>query len=1383
MENLERNTKGLDLEDGEELCLNLYMQNLESNPHFNQHIELEKIIKTLSEHGEKVSPSDAERVFSKIIGSDIKHVNFKRILNLYPSEPGFALEVLKMIASNATKIAAFLIMREKNESGLPSKMEQQMWSEIGKMKTLGEITIDVYYFTLQDLLEMCQNLTCLRTLIVQIVPESQLFPSQDRGLLKKFNKSFGQLKIFYFSSLWRADDVGEIFQKELTLYCVKNLLNLQEVGDPKIFIDMTPLCTDTETRKMSQNKLLMIKMEQFEAEPARQVKNLSLIDRLWIDWGGNYKYRPIEETKLHLLQQFKKLDVLIFTDLKCDEYLNFFLTSYGKRLIGLYMTYIQEAGEINGPINIHEMCPKLDFLHFTNILVFKNFCMKNFPNLKDLGIVFSRYASAEVPLADLFAPPNLEKVFITFACVSRKELLKCVDLVKQKKILRQIHRFDLKTANSRGSAKLIVRDISFTGKMENLERKTKDHKKMTFNEYVKHVESNPNFNRQIELEDKIKTFSEYGDEISPSEALSVFSTIISSDSNISRVNFKRIINLYPSEPGFALEVLKMFASNATKIAAFLIKMEKNETGLPSKMEHEMWSEIGKMKTLVVINIDVYHFTLQDLLEMCQNLTCLRTLIVQIYPESQLFPSQDRGLLKKFNKSFGQLKKFYFSSLWTEDDAGEIFQKELTLFCVKNLLNLQQVGDPEFFIDMTPLCTDTEMRKMSQNKLLMIKMKQFDTDLDRQVNNLSLTNRLWIDFGDNYKYRPIKETKLHLLQQFKKLKTLMFTDLNSDEYFDLFLTSYGNRLFGLHLNCKQEEREINGLRKVQELCPNLNFLHFSFILGIRNVSMKDFTNLKDLGIVFSRFARAEVPLADLFAPPNLERVFITFACVSRKELLKTVDLVKQKKILRKIHRFDLRVKLLRRKMYLGPGNNLCSCLKEYIEFLVKLPTALRERELEKFLSQLNSSDSCDSAHVKLILSLLITSKTKSFSFDRINDLYSSNPSFVIEVIELVLDKAKKLKAIKKEGEDLPNPPLLQPEILYEISKLRKLKALEICSFGFILSELMYMCREMPSLRKIYVRIAAQSSKSMQSPEFLTTFKKSFRQLSEFRFTSFWTCAEFIKSLTFCCIKNLPNLEAAGSPDVFLDMIQACRDQKKKSRIRHLDFSISNLRELESVSLKKFPRVRSLCVKWVYGYVNLPNGDESNLKILTGLKKLDSLKFINLDSKLILRLFLMAYGKNLKSLSLAPENGQGSNMDLQLEKIYQLCPKLESLSVRRVKSFTFDPRWYNNLNSTVKELKLSLRPGALKRDLPLSDLMLQPHLETVLLRGFKVSMTELELTNNLVQNGKILSKLKSFLLDVSAVEPKNPAFHHRLLRQRDFEANLRSWRPEASITVYL
>ncbi|CAB3375058.1 Hypothetical predicted protein [Cloeon dipterum] len=446
MEDLERKTKGLDLEDGEELCLAMdIMKYLESNPHFNQQIELEDKIKTLSEYGDKISPSDALTVFSKIIGSDIKHVNFKRFLNLYPSEPGFALEVLKIFASNATKIAAFLIIRGKNESGPPSKMEQKMWSEIGKMKTLVEISIDVYHFTLQDLLEMCQNLTCLRTLIVQIVPESQLFPSQDRGLLKKFNKSFGQLKIFYFSSLWRADDVGEIFQKELTLYCVKNLLNLQQVGDPEFFIVMTPLCTDTEMRKMSQNKLLMIKMEQFDTDLDRQVNNLSLIDRLWIDFGDNYKYRPIEETKIHLLQEFKKLQALLFTDLKSDEYFELFMTSYGKRLKGLYINYKHgRAEEIDGPRDVQETSPKLAVLYFKNVLGFRNVCMKDLMTLKELAIEFSRFARAEVPLADLFAPPNLEKVLITFACVSRKELLKTVDLVKQEKILRQIHRFDLR---------------------------------------------------------------------------------------------------------------------------------------------------------------------------------------------------------------------------------------------------------------------------------------------------------------------------------------------------------------------------------------------------------------------------------------------------------------------------------------------------------------------------------------------------------------------------------------------------------------------------------------------------------------------------------------------------------------------------------------------------------------------------------------------------------------------------------------------------------------------------------------------------------------------------------------------------------------------------
>ncbi|CAB3386981.1 Hypothetical predicted protein [Cloeon dipterum] len=406
----------------------------------NRHLELEEFIQILSESPEKYSMSEALKIFKNIIDAGVIESKFDEIMRLYPSRPEFALKVLQLISSQATTISRFYIHQDVEKDGPPcSKIEQEIWSEIGKMKRLKSIEIDKFYFNLEDLMQMCLELRHLTKLNVKFNPESQ-FLAEDPNLPKKFRRSFGQLKQFRFSTICSKIKDADSFQRELTLFCAKHLLNLVEIGESKRFIDMTPLCA--EMVKTSQLHCLMLQMDNFEATQCR-LDMFPLVQNLRIRWSPTYRYPPISGTKLRLLQKFSKLRNLFLFDLQSAEYLKFILATYGKKLNILSLNYeVDYANSINLS-EIKSCCPNMDMLYLYNTNIFLGEDRsKGFTKLTELSIDF-RTDSSEVCLSKLLMPPVLDSVFLTNLRVPRKELQITTNLLSEGKILKKIYNFDV----------------------------------------------------------------------------------------------------------------------------------------------------------------------------------------------------------------------------------------------------------------------------------------------------------------------------------------------------------------------------------------------------------------------------------------------------------------------------------------------------------------------------------------------------------------------------------------------------------------------------------------------------------------------------------------------------------------------------------------------------------------------------------------------------------------------------------------------------------------------------------------------------------------------------------------------------------------------------
>ncbi|CAB3387381.1 Hypothetical predicted protein [Cloeon dipterum] len=406
-------------------AINETVESLRENEFFAKHVkEVFENNKLRFQYSEKKTNLEAK------ISSLLTEVDFALVLDLFPHNSPFLVEILKKINSKALNLSVFQIMEgfSKVRNALCPRMPEGMVGEISKMANLKTLKVKQFFISFPALTELCRELQQLKNLFFQIKREP------DFKISESFLKAFGALEIFQFTPI--SYDIE--FRESLTLECVRNLPNLRLLGEPKQFVDMLPTLMDYEASPESdQSKLthLTIKLD-------RAVLSLSKfrdVTQLHIKRSGDPRLK-YEKTGL---MDFQNLKNLILTDFNRVD-MRIFLFFYGERLTHLTLDL---------------KCLSLRHLDVEMPMTEKDWSFSSDYSLKELELEFSNESNrdAYIPLSDILSAPNLERVRMIRVPSTLEELESTMILVKEQKILKKVDRFELELCENESiSNKYIV---------------------------------------------------------------------------------------------------------------------------------------------------------------------------------------------------------------------------------------------------------------------------------------------------------------------------------------------------------------------------------------------------------------------------------------------------------------------------------------------------------------------------------------------------------------------------------------------------------------------------------------------------------------------------------------------------------------------------------------------------------------------------------------------------------------------------------------------------------------------------------------------------------------------------------------------------------------
>ncbi|CAB3382962.1 Hypothetical predicted protein [Cloeon dipterum] len=139
------------------------------------------------------------------------------------------------------------------------------------------------------------------------------------------------------------------------------------------------------------------------------------------------------------------------------------------------------------------------------------------------------------------------------------------------------------------------------------------------------------------------------------------------DQGVHTFHLNRITDLFPNEPVIALEMLQMISSQATTISELTIRGKMCTRY--RNMHLEIKTEICKMKSLKKLEIEKFHFYVQDLIEFCPQLPALQLIKVKIAPTIPVF--EDRDQAKEFRCYELQIPSRADTILYSADATPEI----------------------------------------------------------------------------------------------------------------------------------------------------------------------------------------------------------------------------------------------------------------------------------------------------------------------------------------------------------------------------------------------------------------------------------------------------------------------------------------------------------------------------------------------------------------------------------------------------------------------------------------------------------------------------------------------------------------------------------------
>ncbi|CAB3382956.1 Hypothetical predicted protein [Cloeon dipterum] len=404
---------------------------------------VERFITSLSKLTVARKPSFlvAEQILSQLITPDLKEFDLSLIVNLYPEEPqfAFAIKALQLVSSKA-KICKLKIKILESAGAINyiiPQMNVEMRAGIRGLESLRHLDVDRFYFTIDDLIKLCREISSLRDLIVKIAAQPiQIFGDPD--LLESFKNSFGKLAVFRFSSLSEEDHSKE-FEEELTCLCVRHLPNLQFVGNFSLFADMTRPCMEQKDQSKLQH--LSLRLKRSEAQVVASFDKFPDVHTLSLKWDSDYNYCPVEGSKIKALLEFSRLNTLKLVNITSPPYFKQFLKIYGKQLKELDLCYKYEIEAMDLEFKlICEFCPELETIDLRGIrdITDSDWSMASFSELKELNLIFTRDTTHLIQLSDLLSAPNLREMTLVNIRVSEDELKKTLEMTEAGEISSKI---------------------------------------------------------------------------------------------------------------------------------------------------------------------------------------------------------------------------------------------------------------------------------------------------------------------------------------------------------------------------------------------------------------------------------------------------------------------------------------------------------------------------------------------------------------------------------------------------------------------------------------------------------------------------------------------------------------------------------------------------------------------------------------------------------------------------------------------------------------------------------------------------------------------------------------------------------------------------------
>ncbi|CAB3370405.1 Hypothetical predicted protein [Cloeon dipterum] len=317
---------------------------------------------------------------------------------------------INMVSIHATDLEAFSVLRE--ESSRECVPEEQVLSPFCtqafiRLESLQMLRMEVFDFGLMDLMLVCERLTKLRYLSVNIENEFEL-PTVER-----LKKSFHRLTAFFFQSAAAVERI-----ELLKNLCKIHLPKLQVIGNfASVFCSQNNYHFSPHQVEGRNLRHLTLNLQYVRTGEEVHLMFPNVTHLMITGSDSSWEVQP--------LLLFSNIESLHLSLVSSEAVLNF-LTTYGPDLHSLYLAEFISDLSLD---QIFSLCPRLEriglFIEDPEVPV------NSLPLLKEVML-------KSVTVSNILNAPNLQKVTLNEQCVNNDDLRMVTDLINTGQVLRKV---------------------------------------------------------------------------------------------------------------------------------------------------------------------------------------------------------------------------------------------------------------------------------------------------------------------------------------------------------------------------------------------------------------------------------------------------------------------------------------------------------------------------------------------------------------------------------------------------------------------------------------------------------------------------------------------------------------------------------------------------------------------------------------------------------------------------------------------------------------------------------------------------------------------------------------------------------------------------------